>query len=76
MENVRDLEQRKNKNDSIQSKIIPILKLPLFSPYHIGGEICAAISKLELFLTEWSRSYIALALVFKYYNRVNRLCPS
>ena len=25
-----DLEQRQNKNDSIQSKMIPILKLPLF----------------------------------------------
>ena len=32
------LEQRQNKNDSIQSKIIPILKLPLFSPHLIGGE--------------------------------------
>ena len=32
------LEQRQNKNDSIQSKILPILKLPLFSPHCIGGE--------------------------------------
>ena len=30
------LEQRQNKNDSIQSEIIPILKLPLFSPDRIG----------------------------------------
>ena len=34
----RHLEQRQNKNDSIQSKIIPILKLPRFSPHRIGGE--------------------------------------
>ena len=34
-----ELKQRQNKNDSIQSKISPILKLPLFSPYRIvGGE--------------------------------------
>ena len=26
-----NLEQRQNKNDSIQSKIIPILKFPIFS---------------------------------------------
>ena len=32
------LEQRQNKKDSIQSKIIPRLKLPLFSPDRIGGE--------------------------------------
>ena len=32
------LEQRQDKNDSIQSKIIPILKLPHFSPHRIGGE--------------------------------------
>ena len=32
------LEQRQNKNDSIQSEIIPILKLPLFFPDRIGGE--------------------------------------
>ena len=32
------IEQRQNKNNSIQSEIIPILKLPLFSPDRIGGE--------------------------------------
>ena len=32
------LEQRQNKNDSIQSKIIPILKLPRFFPLRIGSE--------------------------------------
>ena len=32
------LEQRQNKNDSIQSKIIPILKLPHFFPQRIGDE--------------------------------------
>ena len=57
------LEQRQNKNDSIQLEIIPILKLPLFSPDRIGGEKSAAISNTKLFLTEWSRSYIVLALI-------------
>ena len=33
-----DLEQRQYKNDSIQSKIIPILKLARFFPHCIGGE--------------------------------------
>ena len=33
------LKQRQNKNDSIKSEIIPILKLPLFSPDSIDGEI-------------------------------------
>ena len=32
------LEQRQDKNDSIQSKIIPILKLPRFFPHRLGGE--------------------------------------
>ena len=32
------LEQRQYKNDSIQSKIIPILKLARFSPHFIGGK--------------------------------------
>ena len=53
-----------NKNESIQSKIIPILKLPRFFPNHTGGARWkgAANSKLEIFLTEWSRSYIVFAL--------------
>ena len=32
------LEQIQNKNDSIQLKMIPILKLPRFSPHRLGGE--------------------------------------
>ena len=32
------LEQRQYKNDSIQSKIIPIFKLPHFFPCRLGGE--------------------------------------
>ena len=32
------LEQRQCNNDSIQSKIIPSLKLPHFFPYRLGGE--------------------------------------
>ena len=32
------LEQRQNKNDSIQSKRIPILNLSGFFPHRIGGE--------------------------------------
>ena len=31
------LEQRQNKNDYIQSKIIANLKLPRFFPHRIGG---------------------------------------
>ena len=58
------LELRPYKNDSIMSKIIPILKLPrFFATYTVHWGKTAAISKLELFLTEWSRSYIVLALV-------------
>ena len=43
------LEQRQNNNDSIQSKIIPMLKLLRFFPHRIAGEKNAAISKLESF---------------------------
>ena len=32
------LEQRQYKNDSIQSKIVPILKLARFIPHCLGGE--------------------------------------
>ena len=55
------LKQRQNKNDSIQSKIIPILKLPRFFPYRIGGEKGRQF-QTWIFLTEWSRLYIAFAL--------------
>ena len=56
------LELRQYKNDSIQSKNIPILKLPLFFISYTNEGKIAGISKLEIFWTEWSRSYIALAL--------------
>ena len=56
------LEQRQYKNDLIQSKIIPILKLARFFSHCIGGEKERQFSKLELFSTEWSRSYVVLAL--------------
>ena len=50
------LEQRQNKNDSIQSKIIPILKLTLFFPHRIGGII---FYWMELFLyCLGSRNYL------------------
>ena len=45
------LEQRQYKKDSIQSKIILLLKLPRFSPNRIVSEK-AGISKLESFLIE------------------------
>ena len=32
------IRERQNKNVSIQTKTIPILKLPRFSPHQIGGE--------------------------------------
>ena len=35
---LRSLEQRQFRNDSIQSRIIPIWKLPPFYPRRIGGE--------------------------------------
>ena len=56
------LEQIQENNDPTRSKKIPILKLPRFFPHRKGGEKNTAIPKLELFLPEWSRSYIVLAL--------------
>ena len=35
---ILELEQRQNKSDSIQSKIIPILKLARFLSHCLGGE--------------------------------------
>ena len=32
------LEKRQDKNDSIPTKIIPVLKLPRFFPRRLGGE--------------------------------------
>ena len=64
LEIIKDLlEQRQDKNYSIQSKIIPILKLTRFFPHLIKR---AAISNWELFLTEWSRSNIILALAIAF----------
>ena len=58
------LELRPYKNDSIMSKIIPILKLPrFFATYTVHWGKTSAISKLELFLTEWSCSCTVFALV-------------
>ena len=37
-ERINSLEPRQYKNDSIQSKIIPILKLARFFPHCLGGE--------------------------------------
>ena len=54
------LELRQFKNDSIKSKIIPILRLPRFFTTE-GKRV--AISKLKLFLTRWNLSYIVFALI-------------
>ena len=58
------LQRRQYKNDVIQSKTILILKLPGFFLAVYKWWKIPAISKLELYLTEKSRSYIVLALVF------------
>ena len=59
----RALEPRQYENNSIQSKRNPILKLPRYFINLHGEGKSAAISKLEFLWTEWSRSYIALALI-------------
>ena len=56
------LELRHYKNDSIQSKTLPILKLPCFFSGRVAEWKSAAHSKLATFLTELSCSYIILAL--------------
>ena len=68
------LEQRHYKKDSNPSKIIPILNLPSFSPslYKWGKSV--ASSKLESFFTEWSRSYIVLALTIMIDREVVLYC--
>ena len=60
---MRLLEQRLKKNDSIQSKMIPILKLPRFFPRRIGGEKARQFQTWNFFWNELSRSHIVLALV-------------
>ena len=49
------IEQRQYKNDSIQSKIIPVLKLLRFFPYRLGGEKARQFQNWNFF-TEWSHS--------------------
>ena len=49
------VEQRQDKNDSIESKIIPILKLTRFFPHRIGGEKGGNF-KIRIFLIEWRLS--------------------
>ena len=44
-----DLEQRQNKNDSIQSKMIPILKFSRFFPHRLGGEKARTIQSWNHF---------------------------
>ena len=56
------LEQRQYKNDSIQSKKIPILNLPRFFPHRVDDEKQRQLQSRILFSTEWSCSYIVLAL--------------
>ena len=55
------LEQRQYKNDSTQSKIFLVLKLPRFFTSHIGNWKARRFQ--ESFLTELSRSYIVFALI-------------
>ena len=65
------LELRQYKNDSIQSKKLPILKLPGFFPRRVGEWKSAANSNLKAFLTELSPSYIVLTLVlFSHYIEI------
>ena len=56
------LEQRQYKNNSIQSKKIPVLILPRFFPRRVGDEKERQFQNWTFF-TEWSRSYIFLALL-------------
>ena len=55
------LELRKYNNDSIQSKKSPILKLPLLFITYAAREKERQFQSW-IFFTEWSRSYIVLAL--------------
>ena len=48
-----ELEPRQYKNDSIRSKMIPTLKLPRFFTKYTVREKQGAISKSEVFFTEW-----------------------
>ena len=57
------LEQRQYKKDSIQSKKNSNFEISALFHQLYGEEKSAANSKLELFMTEWSRSYIVFALV-------------
>ena len=58
----RKLRPTQYKKDSIHSKIILGLKLLYFFSHRIGVEKALKFLKSEYFLTEWSHSYIVLAL--------------
>ena len=60
------LEQRQYKNNSIKSKMILVLKLPLFFLHRIRRWWkSSAISKLYFFVTQMNCSHILSALVSK-----------
>ena len=68
MRNATGSEMKFYKNDSIQSKKFLVLKLPRFFPRRIGDEKEWQFQN-QNFSTEWSRSYIALALRYANTNR-------
>ena len=70
------LELIQYNNDSIQSKNIPLLKLARF-PLAVKGMKKSGYFEIGFFLTEWSCSYIVLALVsIKRYDVRFQLCCS
>ena len=56
------LELRQKKNNSTESRCMPVLRLPLFFTCLYSEEKSAAVSKLTCIWTPSSRSYIVLAL--------------
>ena len=56
------VELREYKNNSIQSKKNPILNLPRFFPGRVGDEKDRQFQNRIFFSSEWSSSYIVLAL--------------
>ena len=56
------LEPMQYKNDSIQSKIIPILRLPHFFITYPMRKKTRQFQSWNKFLTEWSRSYFVFVL--------------
>ena len=63
------LEPRQYKDNSIQSKNIPIMKLPLFCITYTAKEKARQFQNW-IFFTEWSRSWIVLALEPFYFCRI------